>query len=229
MIGKVKTLTVALVAVCAFGVSSASAAEFHIAGMGTVTGHGTQFAASLLSFGIPEIKPENSLQCANAVLNVHTATNASGIPQETTAQTATVKVEEPGSETPETLKCTYAALPGSTLHMNGCDFLVHSGPPIQTTVKCPAGQQIKFTVFFFGTVRCTIHVPEQGELQGFTITNNAEDIDLTAAVQGIKFQSTQGVGAGSCISTVNGINGQLVGKVTVQGTAGKVASKLQYA
>lgn len=224
MISKAKVLLLALVAVCAFGAvsaSGASAAEFHIAGMGTATGDGTQIKEAPTEFVIPE----GALKCAAATFKVTALTNSSNVTQETTGSTATVSVKE--GET-ETLACTFAGLSGSIVHMNGCDFRIHAGPPVQATVLCPEGQQITVTAIVLGTSKCTINIPTQGELGGLSITNNASDIDLTAAITGLKYQTTTGSGLGACTATSAGTDGKFNGKVTVQGTAGGAASNIQY-
>lgn len=226
MISKAKALTFALLAVCAFGAlsaSAASAAEFHVGGMGIAHGDGTQIAGSPAQI----VFPEGALACPNAIFTGETLSNSSNVDQETTGQTATVTVTEGSSET---LNCTFAGLSGTIVHMNGCDFRIHTGPPVQATVLCPPSQQITITAIVLGTLKCTIHIPAQGELSGITIVNNGghSDIEVTAAVPSITYQSTTGSGLGACTNTTAGTDGKFSGKVTVQGTVSGAATPIQY-
>jgi hypothetical protein len=228
MIVKLKALTLALVAVCAIGAigaSGASATVFHVAGMGAATGDGTQTGAAT-EFKIPE----GALKCPNAIATIQLQ-NSSRVPQETTGETATITLEEPEHKPlDETLTCTFAGLAGSIVHMNGCAFVLHSTPlPIQVQVECPAGQQITVTAIVTGVTKCTIHIPAQTGKQGFTITNGAEDIVVKNASKNINYTTQAGTGLGACQATSAGTGAEFNGEVTVQGTAGGAASKLQFA
>ena len=231
MFSKVKALTLALVAVCAIGVvgaSGASAAEFHIAGEGAATGDGTQIGAET-EFKIPE----GALKCKDATADIQLLTSG-GAPVEKTGPTATVKLTEP-KHTPvdETLTCTFAGISGSIVHMNGCDFLFHAGPPVQSDVVCPggAGQQITVTAIVAGVTKCTIHIGAQTGKQTIGITNGAEDIVVKNTVKNVVYSTQAGTGLGACTATTTaqGTAGEFSGEITVQGTAGGKASKLQYA
>lgn len=237
MIRKVKTLALALLAISALGavIASAASAEFHVKDMGAVTGEATQLEKKT-EFTIPE----GALVCKTAIFNLHTFYNVEGgveVDKETTATTVTVKVEEPGAPDPQTLTCTFAGLSGSIVHMNGCDFRFHAtAMGVQATVICPTvggvQQQITITAIVAGVLKCTIHIPEQGELQGLTLQNtktvNPNDIDLASEVKGIQYTSTQGQGLGACAATQAGTDGQFKGTVTVKGKAGGSATDIWY-
>jgi hypothetical protein len=232
MIRKAKTLAVALLAIGALGAviaSGASAAQFHVKDMGTVTGHGTQLAQKT-QFAIPE----GALVCKNVIFNIHTfyeEVSGKEVHKETTAPTVTIKAEEPGPQ-PETLNCTFGGISGSIVHMNGCDFRLHSGPPIVATVICPPEKQITITAIVVGVLKCTIHIGTQTDLQGITIDNTKEpttDLDATFDItKTIKYTSTPGEGLGKCAETQAGTDGDFTGTVTVQGTANGVASDIWY-
>ena len=235
MIRKAKTLAVALLAISALGAliaSGASAAQFHIKDMGKATADGTQLAEKT-AFQIPE----GGLVCKDYIFNIHTLYEEVGgaeVDKETTAPTATVKVEEP-KHTPidDTLTCTFAGLAGSIVHINGCDFRLHAGPPIQATVICPPEKQITITAIVAGVTKCTIHIGTQGDLEGQTWSNRKEptpdDIDVKFDItKQIKYTTTPGEGLGKCTETQAGTDGNFTGTVTVQGTAGGVASDIWY-
>lgn len=224
MAGKLRALTLALVAVCAIGAgaaSSASAAEFHIAGMGSAT-----------SIGIGQMTlgtPEDVVKCQNITYTNQLLT-AAGVPVETTGPTTTSTREEP-AHTPidETLTCTTNGIAGTIVHMNGCDFVTHAGPPVKMDIVCPGSQQITITVIVTGILKCTLHLGAQTGKEGVSITNGAEDILVKTASKSINYRMTSGSGIGACASTPEGTGGELIEEVTLQGTAGGVASKLQYA
>ena len=230
MFSKVKALTVALLAACAIGAiaaSGASAAEFHIAGMGAATGDVTQIG------GETEFKiPEGALKCKDVTGDFQLLT-AGGAAVETTGPTATITLTEP-KHTPvdETLTCTFAGISGSKADMNGCDYVIHAGPPVQTDIVCPAGQQITVTAIVAGVTKCTIHIGPQTGKQSITINNaGGQDIVLKNGLKNVIYSTQTGSGLGACTATTTaqGTNAEFLGEITVQGTAGGVASKLQYA
>ena len=228
MTGKVKALALTLLAVAAIGAETASAAEVHIKDMGKVTATGTQTEAAIFKF------PEGERKCPQAIFNFHTAykVNAEGKQEdvETTASTFTIKEEEAATPLePETIHCQFAGTFKSIIHMNGCDYALHVDT-LQTTITCPPGKQITYTVVMFGVVKCTIHIPEQGDLKELEIKNNEtkQDIVVTFKIKGIKYTTTEGEGAGRCIETLVGTDGQFTGVVTVEGKANGVASSIWY-
>jgi hypothetical protein len=239
MISKAKTLALALLAISALGAviaSGASAAQFHIKGMGKVTAEGTQQLTQKTTFKIPE----GELVCKDAIFNVHTLFKLEGTPEkevdvETTGSTVTIKAEEPkhvASER-ETLTCKFANLEGTIVHMNGCDFRLHSGPPTVATVICPPEKQITITAIVVGVLKCTIHIGTQGDLQGITIQNTKEpaidDMDVKFDItKQIKYTTTPGEGLGKCTETQAGTDGDFFGEATVQGLANGVASDIWY-
>ena len=233
MASKVKALTLALVAVCAVGAlaaSSASAEEFHIAGMGAATGDGTQIN------GETEFKiPEGALKCKDAIAEGQLQ-NSSGTPVETAGPTWTVKLREP-KHTPidETLTCTFAGLSGSIVHTNGCGVWIHLQRFIQkqASIECQGTNQITITAIVAGVTKCTSHIGAQTGKQTIGITNNAggQDIVFKNAINNIIYSTQSGTGLGACTATTTaqGTAGELNGEITVQGTAGGVASNLQIA
>ena len=236
MIRKAKTLAVALQAISAIGVviaSAASAAEFHINDMGKVTGEGTQFEPKT-EFKIPE----GALVCKDAIFNIHTLyeeVEGKEVDKETTGTTVTIKAEESKHEGAEreTLTCTFQGLPRTVVHINKCDFRLHAGPPIRATVICPPEQQITITAIVLGQVKCTVHISEQSDLQGIIMKNSKEptpdDSDVSFDItKQIKYTTTPGDGFGKCTETQVKTDGEFLGKVTVQGTAGGVASDIWY-
>jgi hypothetical protein len=226
MTRKVKALVLALLALAAIGAvtaSAASAGEIHIKDMGKVTGDGTQIQNTIFTTG------EGELKCPQTRFDIHTAANKEWKDVETTATTFTVEVEEETTPLePDTLHCEHS-LGKALVHMNGCDFDIHIDT-LKATVTCPAGNQITITVTSFGVLKCTFHIPEQGELETIDVANNEtkQDIVLQPTVKGIKYTSTPGEGLGKCAETQAGTDGQFTGKVTVQGTAGGVASNIFY-
>jgi hypothetical protein len=110
---------------------------------------------------------------------------------------------------------------------------LYVGPPIQATVICPPGHQITITAIVLGQVKCTIHIPEQSDLQGIIMKNSKEptpdDSDVSFDItKQIKYATTKGPGPGGCTETEAKTDGDFIGKVTVQGTAGGVASDIWY-
>jgi hypothetical protein len=244
MLRKAKKLAGALLAICAVGAgiaSGASAQQFHIKDMGNATGDGAQLEQKT-AFQIPE----GQLICKDALFNVHTLFKLGieivegkiiekELDVETTGTTVTIKAEEPKHEPAEreTLTCTFAGLSGTIVHMNGCDFRLHAGTFIGATVICPPEKQITVTAIVVGVLKCTIHIGTQDDLKGITIQNTKEptpdDIDVSFGILSqIKYTSTPGEGLGKCTETQVGTDGSFQGKVTVQGTAGGVASDVWY-
>jgi hypothetical protein len=234
MAGKLKALALAVLASAAIGGASASAAsagELHIKDMGKLTADGTQIKEAPTEFTYPE----GLLRCPQAKYNFYTVykLNAKGEQEdvETTASTLRLKLEE--KETPlepETLHCTFAGINGTTIQMNGCDYAFHFNT-LQTTVTCPLGKQIIITVVLGGVTKCTIHIPTQGELGTVEVKNTEtkQDIDLIFKLNGIHYTTTPGgIGLGKCTETLAGTNATFAGSVTVQATAGGVASNIWY-
>ena len=227
MTGKVKALALTLLAVAAIGAETASAAELHIKDMGKATGDATQLE------GVELALPEGSLKCPQASGKVYTAykLNAKGEQEdvETTGTTFRAKAEE--KETPlepETFHCKLGQFQ-ALVHLNGCDLDLHLST-LQGTLTCPKEKQITATVIVLGTLKCTIHIPEQSGLGTVEIKNNEtkQDIRLTAEVKGIKYTTTSGEGLGKCAETQAGTDGIIRGTGTVQGTANGVASDIWY-
>jgi hypothetical protein len=230
MTGKAKTLVLAFLAIAAIGgvtASAASAGEIHIKDMGKITGDGTQIENTVFTTG------EGELKCPQAKFNIHTVYKLNAEKKqedvETTASTFTVTLEENTTPLePETLHCTHS-LGQAIVHMNGCDFDSRIDN-LTTQVTCPTEKQITIIVKSFGVLKCTFHIPEQGELGALKAADNEthQDIKLTFEVKGIKYTSTPGEGLGKCTETQAGTDGQFTGKVTVQGTAAGVASNIWH-
>ena len=233
MTGKVKALGLAFLAIAAIGGVTASAAsaqaQIHVKDMGKIHAHGTQIGTTAFGF------PEGSLACSQAKFTFHTAYKIN--PEqgkqedvETTATTFTVKTEEGTTPLePETIHCTFGGLGGTLIHMNGCDFDLHINT-LKTKITCPANQQITYTVIVGGVLKCTIHIPEQGDLETFKVTNNAtkQDVNLTFEISKITYTMTPGQGLGACTKTEDGKDGKFTGEVTVECTASGIKSDCFY-
>jgi hypothetical protein len=128
--------------------------------------------------------------------------------------------------------CKFAGLEGTTVNMNGCDYLFN-GTTGTAALKCPGAiKSVTVEAKVAGILKCTIHIPEQS-LTGITYTNNnhpsaVSTVTVTANVPSITYTTTKGTGAGACEETniPDGTDGTYKGSVTVHGTAGGVTEAI---
>jgi hypothetical protein len=105
------------------------------------------------------------------------------------------------------------ATPGNfpiTIHMNGCDFVIHLGVTtsggdtygVSFDIVCPEGQEITLTIFTTTTTHtenkpfCVLHLPSQTGLQGAHLTDTTNGyVDATGTVEGLHVSRTNATGA----------------------------------
>jgi hypothetical protein len=200
MIGKLKFLGLALVAVFAMsavGASAASAVEFHVEkapAQITVNQEGTSNGFDV-QFG--EVK------CTTATYD---------------ATTKTVTTETTIELTPHYTGCTFAGV-ATEVHHGNCKFVIHITGTDQgtVTIDCPVGEEITVT----GGTKCTVHIPSQdvGEITLTNIPGNGGTTrEITAHLNSltkIKYTQTPGTGVGKCTSLTTE-EGKYTGTATVK-------------
>jgi hypothetical protein len=119
--------------------------------------------------------------------------------------------------------CTAFGFP-ATIHHNGCVYIFHvnGGSSTEGTVSldCPGTNELTVTAIGAGTVKCTVHVPEQPLTSKVIYTEVAPgDITVDVTVEKIKYTHTAGTGVGACTSG-GGETGTLKAKGIVAGAGG---------
>jgi redox-regulated HSP33 family molecular chaperone len=226
---KFKSLGVALAAVLAMGALVAA-----VASATNVTGHFTKAGSTLTIVTGEQGAVAHVFAAGQHREVVCPVAHFVGEQTVTKSETATITPTYSGRTDPppgnQKTTCKAGGLEGTTVNMNGCDYLFN-GTKGTVQIKCPgAVKSITVEAKVAGVLKCTIHIPEQ-TLGGITYTNNnahpgnTSTITVTANVTGITYTTTKGVGAGACEETniPDGKDGTYKGSVTVHGTALAVA------
>ena len=202
-----KTLGLALMAVFALGavVASASSAQGKITSDGpftlTATETGPETANRLVAFGA-------FVQCPGSTYDGHKynethhkfltsgATTVTLTPTYKQTKTAT----EPNCEGPFGWR--------ATIHMNGCDYVLHIGETtvspadtykVTADIVCPPGKEITVTLWTSEALHtseptkpfCVLHVPPQNGLTGADATDTTNgDFDVSGEFHSIKLTRT---------------------------------------
>jgi hypothetical protein len=120
--------------------------------------------------------------------------------------------------------CRTLGIPGTTINMNGCQYLIHvtnTGAPYGGTadVQCPAGKSIEILTKIVGTLKCTTTIAAQSGLSGLTFENySGAYVSVGMNLSGLKYHQEKGAGAGPC-STGDFTNGTYAGSFTMTGSA----------
>lgn len=202
MIRKIKSLSLAFVAIGTMSIiaaSAAQAAEFHAEGGPNVSVTGAQTEAFKLQL-------TGSGATVNCTQVLFEGTLQGGTSQQTTAQEITL--------TPTHTGCSAFGL-AATVEMNGCKFTITAaGQAANTTVLdiagCTVGKSIQAK-----TAGCTITVPEQTGLShavGATNAGPPKDIEVQTTLQGITYQLSGAACSGTTGVTTH--DADLVGKAT---------------
>jgi energy-converting hydrogenase Eha subunit B len=206
---------VAMLAVSAVAATAASAGELTAESYpATLTGAKDPGAAPDVLF-----TTAGNISCSNPK---YTATIIAG--------TTTVTVTPYYGETVEK-QCTAIGLP-ATVHMNGCDYLLHLGTGASTVATvdliCPEGKEVTITAnpaeHAGLTEKCTIHIKEQKGLESVNVTSlgagSTRELTLDINISGIHYTHTAGTGLGKCTGGT-GTDGKITATATVTGdTAG---------
>jgi len=207
MIGKMKALGLALLAVMPVGAVAASsaqaAAEVHIATSNNTVVTGEQVASGVHTLQIGT----NNITCSTA--NLEATVNGSGIPQQTITSEITATATYDG--------CKFMQEPVQ-VNMNGCKYTL-KGQPTATTYQAQVTGCTASKVITISIATCKVTVGNQGELAHVIIRNTTssssgnpdqKDVDAEVTVNGIVF-STDGFGCPGGSSTA-----ELVGNTTVR-------------
>lgn len=197
MIGKLKTLALAVTAVLAVGAVSASMASAQ-QGFGTseapVTLTGTEVGGGVIATAFGQ-----SLTCPGSTFTGHKVGGMQFLAMVYTTVTITPHFKQAA--------CKMGGIP-ATVDMNGCDFetfLRETSPAgnkehtyaIEFSIVCPANQEIKITTYLNAPNHladkklCVIDIPPQFGLTGATIKSTTNGFfDINGTVKGIKFKKT---------------------------------------
>jgi len=196
MTRKLKALGLALVAVSAVSMVTASAASaqtgiFTSDGPATLKGvnkaGSAESANSITSFGL-------SVVCPNATYTGHKAE-------------VTPHEKVPNSSSSVTITPNYGSCAAegggikATVDMNGCDFMIHLTKTtgvadqyaITTTIKCPTGKHIVVTLFTNATQHaenkafCHVTITEKASYEGLTQTDNTNNtFSLSGTIENVE-------------------------------------------
>jgi hypothetical protein len=214
MIGNIKALGIAFVAVAAMSMlagASAQAAEFHVTTgpKANITGENTPNLFDTFQLEAPE---NAQVQCTQAQFEG----TVEGVGAQITKQDITITATY-------TNHCTAFGL-NATIDMNGCKYtLTGEAQPALTArvdiVGCTTitGQQ-NHKAIEITTAGCTTTVPQQNGLSHITFTNegagHAESIEAHVTIQGITYESHGALCPGG--STITTHNGKYIGTSTFQ-------------
>lgn len=198
MIGKLKTLALAVTAILAVAAVSASIASAQ-QGFGTseapVTLTGTEIAGTkttATAFG-------QTLECPGSTFTGHKVGGMQFLAMVYTTVTITPHFKQAA--------CKMGGVP-ATIDMNGCDFetfLRETSPvgnkehtyAIEFSIVCPVNQEIKITTYLNAPDHlaekklCVIDIPPQFGLMGGTIKSTTNGFfDINGTVKGIKIKKT---------------------------------------
>jgi hypothetical protein len=204
MIRNLKVLGLALVAMFAMAAVLASVASAQTKGDLTSDGRftlkgkeaGTETENRLTAFG-------KFVQCPGSTYTGHKVEVTPHVPLTSGDTTATVTPHYKQENCRGTLSTR------ATVHMNGCDYVVHLGETtggvngtygVTFDVVCPVGKEITETVWTSGQTThpetnrlCIIHVPGQNGLAGAHATNLAGGkLRLSGTVEKITASQTKG-------------------------------------
>lgn len=198
MIGKLKTLALAVTAVLVVGAVSASVASAQ-QGFGTseapVTLTGTEIAGTKTT----ATAFKQTLECPGSTFTGHKVGGMQFLAMVYTTVTITPHYKQAA--------CKWAGVP-ATIDMNGCDyetFLRETSPAgnkehtyaIEFSIVCPANQEIKITAYLNAGDHavekklCVLDIPPQFGLMGATIKSTTNGFfDINGTVKGIKVKKT---------------------------------------
>lgn len=232
MIRNLKTLGLALMAVFAMSALAASSASAQTAGH--ITGSTHEF--TLLGFESGAVA-ENSLtafgnqtRCPGSTYTGHkvmTHAETTAVPPKThqpiTSGETTVTLT-PHYNQENCVSITPESTLSSTVDMNGCDYVLHSGVTtgevagtygVTADVVCPTGQHILVTAFSSESHAfrlCTVTVGPQTGLSGAHLTNEAGGIvRLKGSFTGIKATRSGLCGAATTETAVFHVNAEVEG------------------
>jgi hypothetical protein len=257
MIRNFKTLGLALVAVLALSAvaaSAASAQQGKLTSDGPVTLTGTENAGTtnaLTAFGLT-VKCPGSTYTGHKVLT-HTETTGEPtaeppippkthelLPNGSTTATITPHYKQVAAGGDANCRATPGDFP-VTIHMNGCDYVIHlgvtTGVPVTNTygvtydIVCPPGKEITLTAWTTdhehttsgdpNTVKpfCVIHVPSQTNLAGGHVTDTTNGtLDLNGMVEGISLTRTNNTGVADTHTVLCPESTSIVGKFDINAT-----------
>lgn len=206
MIGNLKLLGLALIAVLAMSVATASMASADTSmtesAPAKLTGSQQGSANFTTTFG--------NTVCKEAK---YTGTTTTGV------TTFTVTPSYPEKTVIGEQNCTTAGLP-SLIHTNGCTYLFHIGAVTGGTmdIVCSAGKEITVTAGYNITIKCTVHVPAQTGLSNVEYRNTGfgatRELIVEMGITNLKYSHTKGSGIGACTAG-SGTTGSAVGNVLI--------------
>lgn len=214
---------IAVLAVCAIGVASASADEF-TAESAKANLTGTNEVATPDVFTITA----GNTSCKGVS---YTGTSATGVTSVTVTPSYPEKIKNAKGEDEQ--NCTSLGFP-AIIHTNGCQYVfnINAGASKVGDVQivCPTvgevKQEITVTAIGAGTTKCTIHVPEQtltankvtySTIGAGTTREITVSVNVPSAVNSLKYTHTKGTGVGACTAG-SANNGSFVGGGIVTGT-----------
>jgi hypothetical protein len=215
MKGKIKVLSLAVVAVLAMSAVAANAAQaaskFMTAGNVAATLSGEQVEGEKHIFTVePSAGVKGEVKCTTAKFS---GTMAAG-------------AQETQTITPSYEKCNLNGIT-AVVDMNGCDYFFHSFSETSAgtfhglaDLVCPVGKHVELTVKETGTTVCTVTVFPKVNLGNIELTNMAgtpADVTLKAEVGGLEYEFDANVTNG-CAPFPTGTkftNGTYTGNTTV--------------
>jgi hypothetical protein len=211
MIRNLKTLGLALAAVSALSSVAATAAtaqQGEFTSDGPVTMKATENAGTtnaLTAFGLTVKCPETTYTGHKYNVTPHEL-----LPNDVTTATVTPHYKQVAANGDANCRATPGNFP-ITVHMNGCDYVVHLGATTEKAntyaatldIVCPAGKEITLTGWTTDHEHttglspfCVLHIPPQTGLTGahFTDTTNGT-VDVSGALESMKATKTNNTGA----------------------------------
>jgi uncharacterized cupredoxin-like copper-binding protein len=218
MIRNLKALGLAMMALFALGAviaSAASAQQGVLTSDGpvtlTFTETGAQTANRMTAFGA-YVQCPGSTYTGHEVISQHDTETELGLEHEPLPETSTTATLTPhykevnGEGKPN---CTGPFGWTMTIHMNGCDYVMHLGNTVEEDtydvtfdVVCPSGNEITWTIWRGGTSHatnpfCVIHIPPQEGLEGAHLTDtdtNDGHVEVNGTLEGTEMTRTTQTG-----------------------------------
>ncbi len=195
LIRKLKVLGIALVAAFAIGAVVASAAS---AQSGIVTSDGPFTLKGVNRIGAEE--KANSMSMFGQAITCPSATYT-GHKVNVTPHEKVANNSSSVTITPNYGPCKIGTILEATLDLNGCDYAIDLGQTtgvadqyaVTTTIQCPAGKHIVWTLFTNETFHtefksfCHIMITEKASYDGLRLTDNTNNtFSLTGIIENIQ-------------------------------------------
>lgn len=113
---------------------------------------------------------------------------------------------------------------------NSCSYIFHAEMATSATATEGSAEIVcnkskdDFTLtekFPGGTIKCTIHIPQQKGLKNVTFTNGSsggvKDITVDFNLTAVQYTQTAGTGLGACNDAIDTHNGTVLGNFTLKG------------